>query len=213
MSVTVELETPSTSDVTRQASALPNSPFVSFFATNLSTAADTTLETLSKLSRKLYDHRVGRQVDQELTQLQGELRAESRPRTRALKADYMARMVWNDEHGQDDTQCEPSEREGDEWDERSGKFEHPTIVSDPEAQATMSATVDRTAEDAIEQGMIEARARIQKAVETTQQMELEIWLSQTLLDGYQVSAGDEAGAARFIEAQLEDELASAGLEP
>ena len=60
------------------------------------------------------------------------------------------------------------------------RFDHPTITSDSDAQAEMSANLDVQAEEGIERSLQEAKDRIERGVRATKAMELEIGLSQTV---------------------------------
>ncbi|GAA5978234.1 hypothetical protein JCM5350_002235 [Sporobolomyces pararoseus] len=190
-------------------------PFSSIFTSFLPDTSSSTLSTLSKLSLALLEHRIETEVGKELESLRGELRTEYRPRLKAVKADFMARMVWNDDtqaqkYGEEQ-KTESTETEGEEEVEEK-RFDHPTITSDSDAQAEMSANLDVQAEEGIERSLQEAKDRIERGVRATKAMELEIWLSQTILDAYEMSAGEEIGAARFVQEQLEDSLFEAGLD-
>jgi len=101
--------------------------------------------------------------------------------------DYMARMVWdnNDEvketNGETAETDEKKDSEKDEsWEERQDQFSHPTILSNADEQATMSAKVDRDAEEMIKTAVREAKERIEKRVESTKTMEMELWLGQSV---------------------------------
>jgi hypothetical protein len=161
------------------------SPFSPLFSSHLPETSSATLSTLDKLSQVLLEHRVNVSVKKELEGLQGELRSEYRPRLKAVKADYMARMVsWNDEErksengGKEDV-TQTSEEEGAEEGDGSS-FAHPTIMSDSDAQAEMSAAVDHQAEVEIAKHLEEAKARIERGVRATKTMEMELWLGQTV---------------------------------
>lgn len=163
------------------------SPFPSLFSTHFPSTSTSSLSSLSTLSHALYRYQVDKQVNQELDALQGELRSESRPRTKAVKMDYMARMVWdnNDEvketNGETAETDEKKDSEKDEsWEERQDQFSNPTILSNADEQATMSAKVDRDAEEMIKTAVREAKERIEKRVESTKTMEMELWLGQSV---------------------------------
>lgn len=165
------------------------SPFAPLFESHFSSTSPSTLSILSTLSQSLYRLQVTEQVAKELEQLRGELRDEYRPRLKAVKADYMARIVWNDTHdGDDDDDKGSGFREGQPELEESvggeeaekGDFKHPTFLSDQDSQDEMSKRVDRVVEEEIEKSLGQAFERIEKGVESTKKMEFEIWLSETV---------------------------------
>ncbi|GAA5951252.1 hypothetical protein JCM3765_002423 [Sporobolomyces pararoseus] len=170
-----------------ESSTTSESPFSSIFTSFLPDTSSATLSTLSKLSLALLEHRIDSEVKKEIEQLR------------------------SDKNGVE-SRKESTEAEGEEEGEEE-KFAHPTITSDSDAQAEMSANLDLQAEEDIEKNLGAAKDRIERGVRTTKSMELEIWLSQTILDAYEVSAGEEVGAARFVQDQLEDSLFEAGLDP
>ena len=217
----------------RPAPDAPQSSLHSLFSSHLPSTSDATLSTLDKLSQAFLKHDTNSQVKQELEQLRGDLRSEYRPRVKAIKADFFARTVWQaDEESTDDG---PTERDrGNEDEDRPVRV--PTIISDADSQAEMSAAVDLAAEAEITKGVREAEARIIRGVRTTKTLECEIWLSQTvsfvlpsflpqlrnysadvarhqILDAYEASGGEEAGAARFVQDRLEDRLFEVGVDP
>lgn len=167
-------------------SASNESPFSALFSTHFPSTSTSTLSSLSTLSQALYRYQVDKQVNKELDALQGELRSESRPRIRAVKADFMARTVWGSEEAEQ-TVSEDKEfingkenQEDESWEERTDQFSHPTILSDADEQATMSAKVDQDAEEMIRKAMEQARERIEKGVESTRTMEMELWIGQSV---------------------------------
>ncbi|GAA6018868.1 hypothetical protein JCM11491_001706 [Sporobolomyces phaffii] len=181
----------------------PLSAFDSFLGSHLPSTSSATLSILSSLAHALYIHQVGAEVNKELDQLRGELRDEFRPRVKALKADYMARIVWDD----GDSASTP------DGEQEQARIAHPTIMSDVDEQTNMSAEVDRATEHEIETSMNEAKNRIEQGVRKTRHVELEIWLSGVILDAYDDAAGDETEAARWIQSELEESLAGVGIDP
>ncbi|GAA5845948.1 hypothetical protein JCM3766R1_000871 [Sporobolomyces carnicolor] len=196
----------------RPAPDAPQSSLHSLFSSHLPSTSDATLSTLDLLSQAFLKHDTDSQVKQELEQLRGELRSEYRPRVKAIKADFFARTVWQaDEESTDDALTERDR--GNEDEEEDQPVRVPTIISDADSQAEMSAAVDLAAEAEITKGVREAEARIIRGVRTTKTLECEIWLSQTILDAYEASGGEEAGAARFVQDRLEDRLFEVGVDP
>ncbi|GAA6063178.1 hypothetical protein JCM10212_003113 [Sporobolomyces blumeae] len=200
---------------TTQASTGPFSPLLSAHFPHL---ASTHLSTLAKLADALYEDKTYKSVQRELDQLQGELRDEYRARARAVKADYMARVVWDDarppsDASKDDDDVEVQDEDREQEEQEPQGLAHPTIFSDADDAAQMSTRVDAAVTADLDRNLVEARERIEKAVRSTREMELELWLGQAILDGFDVSAGDEDGSARFVQDQLEDALLDAGIDP
>ncbi|GAA5914533.1 uncharacterized protein JCM6883_003196 [Sporobolomyces salmoneus] len=196
----------------------PESPFSSLFSSHLSSTSDATLSTLSKLSQALLEHRTKKEIEKEMEQLQGELRSEYKPRLKAIKADFFARMVWNEGQQTDASSDEDAANGGEPLagdvaeEEEEKRYENPTIISDSDAQTEMSAAVDQAAEKEITKNLEEAREKVEPGLRARETLKLEIWLSQTILDAYEVSTGEEVGAARYVQDQLEDTLFEAGID-
>lgn len=98
----------------------------------------------------------------------------------------MARTVWGSEKAEKAVSDDKEDingkgnEEDESWEERTDQFSHPTILSDADQQATMSAKVDQDAEEMIRKAMEQARERIEKGVESTRTMEMELWIGQSV---------------------------------
>ncbi|GAA5864644.1 hypothetical protein JCM1840_002188 [Sporobolomyces johnsonii] len=191
------------------AQAPPSGPFHGILSAHL---PDSTLvPVLSRLASALYAHRVAKEVTRELGQLQGELRDEYAVRARTVKADWMARVVPQDLPGDDAPSAPRADGVADEPERPT--LLHPTILSDADETAAMSARVDQTVEDDMSLKLDEAKERVKSGVESRETMEIELFLGQAILDGFGASAGDEQGAARYVQDRLEDALLDVDIDP
>ncbi|TNY18828.1 hypothetical protein DMC30DRAFT_402140 [Rhodotorula diobovata] len=144
----------------------------------------------------LLEHRVRTKTRRQVDQLRGELRDDFRTRASGLKADWMARVVPEDEGGEDDDDSEvdvsaldlgrgPGSTHGDDTPSprttppgppRDSTPLQPTIISDTDGAAEMAKRVDATVEEALAAQVDEARERIEASVRRSEAMELELWL-------------------------------------
>lgn len=144
----------------------------------------------------LLEHRVRIKTRRQVDQLRGELRDDFRARASGLKADWMARVVPEDEGRADEEDSEvdvsaldlgggpgstnggdaPSTRTTSPGPPRDSTPLPPTIVSDTDGAAQMAKRVDRTVEEALAAQVDEARGRIEASVRRSEAMELELWL-------------------------------------
>ncbi|GAA5866601.1 hypothetical protein JCM8547_005472 [Rhodosporidiobolus lusitaniae] len=177
---------------------------------------------LSQLVDGLYASRVGKEIKRQIDQLQGELRDDWRTRSRAVKADYLARVVpvQEEDHYEQQEEDERIEKElaRTTLDDSNGLDEAssapplvPTILSDADDTAAMSSRVDEQVEASIRVQVDEAEKLVSESVRKTVGLELELWLGQTILDSFEQAAGDEDEAARLVEAALEDKTLDEGL--
>ncbi|GAA5972850.1 hypothetical protein JCM21900_006991 [Sporobolomyces salmonicolor] len=192
------------------AQAPPSGPFHAILSAHL---PDSTLvPVLSRLASTLYTHRVAKEVHRELGQLQGELRDEYAVRAKTVKADWMARVVPQDLPGEEAPSAPPP-ADGAAAEPERPTLLHPTILSDADETAAMSARVDQTVEDDMSLKLNQARERVKSRVESRETMEIELFLGQAILDGHGASAGDEQGAARYVQDRLEDALLDVDIDP
>jgi hypothetical protein len=141
------------------------------------------LPRLISLSDTLYTSLVNRQVKREVAQLRGELRDEYRHRSRAVKADWMARLVPSQPEAEEDSSVDEDlqkatlEEHPDREDEPNLV---PTILSDADEAAKMSSAVDAQVAAALEQQENQASVMVSESVRKTVGMELELWLGQAV---------------------------------
>ncbi|GAA6017277.1 hypothetical protein JCM10207_003676 [Rhodosporidiobolus poonsookiae] len=168
-----------------------------------------------QLADLLYSRTVAKEVRRQLEQLKGELRDEYKAKARVVKADWMARVVpGGDERaevGDGEAVEEQLERatldgEQDLADAPEAPPLAPTILSDADEAAAMSLRVDAQVEATIQEQLKEANERVSASVGKTVAMEMELWLGAAVLDAFDQAAGDEQGAATFVQAALEDRL-------
>ncbi|GAA5906751.1 hypothetical protein JCM6882_003292 [Rhodosporidiobolus microsporus] len=169
------------------------------------------LPRVKQLTDALYEYKVGKEVKRQVEQLRGELRDEYRSRSRAVKMDYLARLVPEQE-GQEDGEAVEEQLERadlakeDEASSSSAPPLPPTILSDADEVAAMSSRVDEQVEASLQAQVAEAEKLVGESVRKTIGMEVELWIGQTVLDAFDQASGDEENAAKLVEAALEDRL-------
>ncbi|BGP15341.1 hypothetical protein JCM10213_003435 [Rhodosporidiobolus nylandii] len=176
---------------------------------------------LEQLAGTLLRHQTAKETRKQVAQLQGELRDDFKTRARGVKADYMARVVSFADAQDGSESAAPAEVEeqlgrtslADGGDNTSppAPLLLPTILSDADETAKMSAAVDAQVEQSVRKHMEDAGPRIEAAVARQKTMELELWIGQTVLEALDQAEGDEEGAARLLEIALEDRLFDEGV--
>ncbi|GAA6039129.1 hypothetical protein JCM8097_005340 [Rhodosporidiobolus ruineniae] len=184
------------------------------------------LPRLSQLASTLYTSTLDKRVRQQIGQLRGDLRDAYKAKARAVKADYMARLVPLE--GVGEAEQDGNEGEAVETKLKSASLDEstpstvdaappppplpPTILSDVDEAAAMSSRVDEQVEASVQAQLKEAEERIRSGTEKTVEMEVELWLGQAVLDAFDQAAGDETAAAKFVEAALEDRFFEEGID-
>ncbi|GAA5841080.1 hypothetical protein JCM11251_008012 [Rhodosporidiobolus azoricus] len=171
----------------------------------------TLLPRLKQLTDALYTRIVSKEVKRQVEQLRGELRDEYRSRARAVKMDYLARIVPEQADAESE---EPMEEQlertdlaaTDETTSSASTPLPPTILSDADEVAAMSSRVDEKVEASMQAQVMEAEKVVIESVRKTTCLEIELWVGQTVLEAFDQAAGDEDGAAHIVEAALEDRL-------
>lgn len=145
-----------------------SSPFAELLSTSLPHAS--SLPALIQLADALYAARTKLVLGREMSTLSGALRDEWKVRVGAVKADWMARWIPEEEL---------EEEEGEE-----GPQLHPTIISDADGAAEMSNRVDAEVEREFAARIAEAEGRVRSAVGSKERMEVELLIGSAVSPGY-----------------------------
>jgi hypothetical protein len=186
--------------------ALASTPSPSPFFSLLSSLESTrTFPELLTLSQGLLDTRIESLVKREMAVLAGELRDEWKVRVGAVKADWFARWIPEEELEEDEEEEEGKSGDGDQrsrGDEAkvngvvggasprvSGEVEGaatanstptpplvPTIISDSDATAAMSSRVDASVEQEFAARIKEAELRVREAARKKEVLEVELFI-------------------------------------
>ncbi|KAK4052518.1 hypothetical protein OIO90_004285 [Microbotryomycetes sp. JL221] len=188
----------------QDASNVTSSSFVSLLEPTFpSLSSSSSFDRLVHMLDNLVQQRANQQLEHHVANLSGQLRDDYKSRASAVKADFMARLV----HEQDDDDAESTSDDdnidGIKRDNTRSRI--PTIQGDPDSVNDMSRNVDSKVHDSIKHKQEEARQLLKKSAHKTATLQVEMLVMTPLLHWRADGIEDEQELLNMLIELLETE--------